>query len=122
MLLPGAKQFVEWLTAADKKYLFLTNSSERSPRELREKLGRLGLEVKPQQFYTSAMATASFLASQCPGGSCYAIGEPGLINALYDVGFSMDDASPDYVVVGETQGYNYDRIKHAVRRVRRAPA
>jgi len=80
-LLPGAKQFVEWLTAAGKKYLFLTNSSERSPRELSEKLERMGLEVGPQQFYTSAMATASFLASQCPGGSCYVIGEPGLISA-----------------------------------------
>lgn len=118
-LLPGAKPFVEWLTAADKKYLFLTNSSARSPRELSEKLERMGLQVNPQRFYTSAMATASFLASQCPGGSCYVIGEPGLINALYEVGFSMNDASPDYVVVGETQGYNYDRITRAVRLVRR---
>ncbi len=118
-LLPGAKQFVDWLTAADKKYLFLTNSSARSPQELSEKLEHMGLQVGPQQFYTSAMATASFLASPCPRGSCYVIGEPGLINALYEVGFSMDDTSPDYVVVGETEGYNYDRIKHAVRLVRR---
>jgi NagD protein len=119
VLLPGARQFVEWLTAAGKKYLFLTNSSARSPRELSEKLGRMGLEVSPQQFYTSAMATASFLVSQCPGGSCYVIGEPGLIHALYEAGFSMDDVSPDYVVVGETAGYNYDRITHAVRLVRK---
>jgi NagD protein len=119
VLLPGAKQFVAWLTVAGKKYLFLTNSSARSPRELSEKLERMGLEVSPQQFYTSAMATASFLASQCPGGSCYVIGEPGLINALYEAGFSMDDVAPDYVVVGETAGYNYDRITHAIRLVRK---
>jgi len=118
-LLPGAGEFVAWLTAADKKYLFLTNSSAKSPRELSEKLARLGLEVGPERFYTSAMATASFLASQCPGGSCYVIGEPGLIHALYEVGFSMDDVSPDYVVIGETAGYNYDRITHAIRLVRR---
>jgi NagD protein len=117
-LLPGAKEFIEWLTAAGKKYLFLTNNSERSPRELSEKLRRMGLDVDPQYFYTSAMATASFLASQCPGGSCYVIGEPGLINALCEAGFSMNDASPDYVVVGETQGYNYDRIRRAVQLVR----
>lgn len=118
-LLPGAKEFIEWMTGAGKKYLFLTNSSERSPRELSEKLGRMGLDVNADRFYTSAMATAAFLASQCPGGSCYVIGEPGLINALYEAGFSMNDASPDYVVVGETRGYNYDRIRHAIQLVRK---
>ncbi len=117
-LLPGADDFVRWLENTGRKYLFLTNSSERSPRELSEKLKRMGLEIGVEHFYTSAMATASFLASQCPGGSCYVIGEPGLINALYEAGFSINDVSPDYVVVGETSSYTYDRIKHAVSLVR----
>jgi NagD protein len=60
------------------------------------------------------LATASFLASQCPGGSVFVIGEAGLINALYDAGFSMNDVNPDYVVVGETRSYNYERIERAV--------
>jgi NagD protein len=118
-LLPGAKEFVEWLRANDKAFLFLTNSSERSPRELSEKLARLGLDVGVEHFYTSAMATAAFLSSQRPGGSVYVIGEPGLTNALYDAGFSMNDVSPDYVVVGETSSYTYDRIKHAAILVRK---
>jgi NagD protein len=113
-LLPGAEAFVEWLKASGKKFLFLTNSSQRSPRELSEKLHRMGLEVPTEHFYTSAMATAAFLSSQCPGGSCYVIGDPGLTNALYAAGFSMNDISPDYVVVGETASYNYQVVKHAV--------
>ena len=98
--------------------MFLTNSSERSPRELQLKLARMGIEVEESHFYTSALATASFLAKQCPGGSAYIIGEPGLVKALYDVGFSMNDVNPDYVVVGETRSYNYEKIELAVRLVR----
>lgn len=116
-LLKGVKEFVDWLYANDKKFLFLTNSSERSPRELSQKLARLGLDISEDHFYTSAMATASFLKSQKPAGSAYVIGEAGLINAIYDAGFSMNDINPDYVVVGETSSYSYDKIVRAVRLV-----
>ncbi|NMB94999.1 MAG: HAD family hydrolase [Clostridiaceae bacterium] len=113
-LLNGVSDFVNWLKSENKKFLFLTNSSERSPKELEQKLKRLGLDVDESHFYTSALATASFLASQCPGGSAFVIGEAGLINALYDAGFSMNDINPDYVVVGETRSYSYERIERAV--------
>ena len=116
-LLQGVKEFVDWLYANDKKFLFLTNSSERSPRELSQKLARLGLDISEDHFYTSAMATASFLKSQKPAGSAYVIGEAGVINAIYDAGFSMNDINPDYVVVGETSSYSYDKIVRAVRLV-----
>ncbi len=112
-LLPGAREFHEWLVASQKRYIYLTNSSERSPRELKQKLGRLGLDVEEEHFYTSALATADFLKNQCPGGSVYVIGEPGLLNALYDVGFTMNNVNPDYVVVGETRALNYEMIEHA---------
>ena len=117
-LIPGVVEFVDWLYKNDKKFLFLTNSSERSPRELAQKLGRLGLNVSEEHFYTSALATASFLKSQCPGGSVFVIGEPGLVNALYEAGFSFNDVNPDYVVFGETRSLNYEKIETAVRLVR----
>ena len=101
-LLDGVKEFVEWLQREDKSFLFLTNASSRSPRELREKLLRMGLDVGEEHFYTSALATAKFLQSQAPGCSAYVIGDHGLYNALYDAGITIDDVSPDYVVVGET--------------------
>ncbi len=113
-LLPGAQEFIQWLEKSGREYLFITNSSERSPRELREKLIRMGIDVDEKHFYTSAMATAAFLSSQTPRGSAYVIGQPALINALYEAGFSMNDVNPDYVVVGETPMYTYETVKRAV--------
>jgi NagD protein len=114
MLLPGVKEFVDWLQQEKKKFLFLTNSSERTPRELQEKLKRLGIDVDKSHFYTSALATASFLSSQNPRGSAFIIGEAGLINALYNVGYTMNNVDPDYVVMGETRAYSYEKIEQAV--------
>ena len=114
-ILPGVHEFVNWLIDSKTQFLFLTNSSERSPKELAQKLARMGLDVSADHFYTSALATASFLASQCPGGSVYAIGEPGLVNALYEAGLSMNDYNPDYVVFGESRSFNYEKIEKAVR-------
>lgn len=109
-LLPGVKDFIDWLYTNNKRFLFLTNSSERSPKELQQKLERMGLDVDESHFYTSSLATAKFIHSQAPGCSAYVIGAPGLVNALYDVGITMNDVNPDYVVVGETNSYNYNMI------------
>jgi 5'-nucleotidase len=116
-LISGVVEFIRWLDAEKKKYLFLTNSSERSPRELQQKLERLGIQIAEEHFYTSALATAAFLKSQQPNGSVFAIGDGGLINALYDAGFTMNDVNPDYVVVGESKMYTYEKITHAIRLV-----
>ena len=118
-LLPHVTEFVSWLQEKSKKFLFLTNSSERSPRELAQKLERMGLSVSEDHFYTSALATASFLKSQKPGGSAYVIGEPGLVNAIYEAGLSMNDYNPDYVVFGETRSLSYEKIEHASRLVQK---
>ncbi|MBQ9775744.1 MAG: HAD family hydrolase [Lentisphaeria bacterium] len=116
-LLPGAAEFVRLLEERGLKYLFLTNSSERTPRELAEKLFRLGVHVSPEHFYTSALATADFLSRQKPGCSVFAIGEAGLTNALYEKDISMNDVDPDYVVVGESRSYSFERLEKAVQLV-----
>lgn len=113
-LLPGVTEFVDWLYRENKPFLFLTNSSERSPRELQAKLARMGLDVSDEHFYTSALATARFLDRQAPRCSAYVIGAPGLFNALYEVGITINDIDPDYVIVGETSTYNYETIIKAV--------
>jgi len=113
-LLPGVKDFVNWLQQEGKSFLFLTNSSERSPRELAQKLARMGMEVDESHFYTSALATAKFVANQSPRCTAYVIGAPGLFNALYEAGITMNDVNPDYVIVGETSNYNYESILKAV--------
>lgn len=114
ILLPGVTDFLQWLEESGKKYLFLTNSSERTPKELHEKLKRLGIDVGEEHFYTSALATASFLANQKPNGSAYIIGDAGLIHALYSVGYTVNNVSPDYVVVGDTHSYNFEKVELAV--------
>lgn len=114
-LLPGVTEFVEWLQREGKNFLFLTNSSERSPRELRQKLQRMGLDVPEDRFYTSALATAKFLKSQSAKCSAYALGDSGLLNALYEAGITMNDVDPEYVVVGETRNYNYEGILRCVK-------
>jgi NagD protein len=90
-LVEGAREFVDWLKQQGKKFLFLTNSSAKSPVELKRKLSRMGIEV-----------------------GVYAIGESGLINALYNAGFHIDNVDPTYVVVGESRSYNYEQVEQAV--------
>ena len=113
-LLPGVKEFVDWLYREKKEFLFLTNASNRSPRELAQKLKRMGLEIGEEHFYTSALATAKFLQSQAPGCSAYVIGDHGLYNALYDAGITNNDVDPDYVVIGETSVYSFDHMMKAL--------
>ncbi|MDR1953603.1 MAG: HAD-IIA family hydrolase [Clostridiales Family XIII bacterium] len=117
ILLPGVKEFVDWLMSNKKEFLFLTNASERSPLELRQKLERMGLDIPEENFYTSALATAKFLSNQSPGCTAYILGAPGLQNALYNVGIMQNDIDPDYVVVGETRTYTYDSILRATTHV-----
>ncbi|MCD7845548.1 MAG: HAD-IIA family hydrolase [Oscillospiraceae bacterium] len=116
-LLPGVKEFVQWLIDNKKHFLFLTNSSQYTPKELQKKLERMGLDIDEKRFYTSALATAYFLDSQAPGCSAYVIGEHGVLNALYDRGITYNDVDPDYVVVGEASSYNLEQITKAIRLV-----
>lgn len=113
-ILPGAVEFIKWLQDNNKEYLFLTNNSGKTPKELNQKLERMGVEVTEDHFYTSALATAEFLKAQAPGCSAYVIGEAGLLNALYNAGITMNDVNPDYVVVGEGPNYSLESLTKAV--------
>ena len=121
-VLPGVAEFIQWLHDKNKEYLFLTNNSGYTPRELSQKLARMGLDVTEEHFYTSALATAAFLRDQAPGCSVFAIGEAGLLNALYDAGITMNDVNPDYVVVGEGRSYSLDTLTKATNLVWKVPA
>ncbi|MBR3966098.1 MAG: HAD family hydrolase [Clostridia bacterium] len=113
-ILPGVAEFVNWMIENDKRFVFLTNSPERTPHELSMKLERMGLSVSPDHFYTSALATAEFLHSQAPGCTAYVIGEAALSKALYDKGIYMNDVNPDYVVIGETRTYCFEKLEKAI--------
>jgi len=114
-LVPGADAFLDELVERDIKFLVLTNNSIYTPRDLRARLQRTGLDVPEESIWTSALATARFLDAQRPGGTAFVIGEAGLTTALHEAGYVLTDRSPDYVVLGETRTYSFTAITTAIR-------
>ncbi len=116
-LIPGADRFIRELRSANVPFLFLTNNSQRTRRDVATKLRRLGIDVEDEHVFTCAMATARFLAQQKPGGTAYVIGEGGLLTALHHNGYAIVDKDPDYVVVGEGRTVNFEVMELALRLV-----
>ena len=113
-LIPGAQEFIDRMNSAGVKFVFLTNNSEQTPRDLVRKLESLGIHgLGEENFITSAMAAAQFVSSQRPGGSAYVVGGPGLTTELYKVGFSLTESNPDYVIVGKTATFSFPMLKKA---------
>jgi len=113
--IPGAVDFVEALKTSGLRFLVLTNNSIYTPRDLRARLLGSGIDVPEDAIWTSALATAQFLADQRPHGTAYVVGEAGLTTALHDIGYVMTDRDPDYVVLGETRTYSFEAITRAIR-------
>jgi NagD protein len=113
--LPGAAEFLTRLEERGRRFLVLTNNSIRTPRDLSARLAHSGLQVPEDSIWTSALATAAFLESQKAGGTAYVIGEAGLTTALYEVGYTLTDIAPDYVVLGETRTLSFTAVTHAIR-------
>jgi NagD protein len=112
---PGAREFLERLTKAGRRFLVLTNNSIYTPGDLHVRLRAAGLDVPVESIYTSALATAQFLNDQRPHGSAFVLGESGLTTALHEVGYVLTDIDPDYVVLGETRTYSFTSITRAIR-------
>lgn len=113
--IPGAAEFLARLRETGTPFLVLTNNSIYTRRDLSARLRASGLEVPEESIWTSALATAGFLRDQRPGGTAFTIGEAGLTTALHEVGYTLTERSPDYVVLGETRTYSFERITQAIR-------
>jgi NagD protein len=113
--IPGADRFLGRLDELGRPFMLLTNNSIYTPRDLAARLRLSGLDVPEGSIWTSALATARFLDQQRPGGSAYVVGEAGVTTALHDVGYTLTDRDPDYVVLGETRTYSFERITRAIR-------
>ena len=117
--IPGADEFVARLRALARPFMVLTNNSIYTRRDLSARLRSSGIDVPEEAIWTSALATARFLEDQRPGGSAFVIGEAGLTTALHNAGYTLTDRKPDYVVLGETRTYSFERITHAIRLIYR---
>src|SRR6266516_2431468 len=115
--IPGAPEFIARLRKTETPFLLLTNNSMWSRRDLAARLRAGGLDVPEDRIWTSALATARFLEDQRPGGTAFVIGESGLTTALHSAGYTMTERNPDYVVLGETRTYSFERITQAIRLV-----
>ncbi len=113
--LPGAAEFVGRLTELEIPFLVLTNNSIYTPRDLSARLHASGLDIPESAIWTSALATARFLSDQRPDGSAFVVGEAGLTTALHTAGYTLTENGPDYVVLGETRTYSFERITRAIR-------
>jgi NagD protein len=118
-VVPGADRFLARLSELGRPFLVLTNNSIYTRRDLAARLRLSGLEVPEEAIWTSALATARFLEDQRPGGTAYVIGEAGLTTALYQSGYTLTERDPDYVVLGETRTYSFERITQAIRLIER---
>jgi NagD protein len=117
-LILGAGRFIQTLLDRDIPFLFLTNNSQRTRRDVATKLDRLGIPVGEDHVFTCAMATARFLSWQKPGGTAFVIGEGGLLTALHSNGYAIVDKDPDYVVVGEGRTLNFEMVEAALGMIR----
>jgi NagD protein len=115
--IPGADAFLARLGELGMRFLVMTNNSIYTPRDLSARLRASGLEVPETAIWTSALATARFLKRQRPGGTAFVIGEAGLTTALHDAGYTLTERAPDYVVLGETRTYSFERVTRAIRLV-----
>ena len=113
-LIPGADRFIQDLRAQNIPFLFLTNNSRRTRRDVATRLQRMGMDVEEEHVFTCAMATARFLAKQKPQGTAFVIGEGGLLTALHNNGYAIVDKDPDYVVVGEGRTFNFEMVEAAL--------
>ncbi|KAJ1923114.1 hypothetical protein IWQ60_006085 [Tieghemiomyces parasiticus] len=116
-LIPGAKEFVNWLQKERKEFIFLTNNSAQSPKTLRLKLLCLGLDIDERHFYTAGQATAKFLSIQKPGARCYVIGEKPFFDIMEKHGLVLTDQNPDYVVMGEGASLTFANVSVATQLV-----
>jgi NagD protein len=114
-LVDGAVDWIRRLRESGTRFMVLTNNSIYTPRDLEARLRYLGLDLPDGSVFTSALATARFLQAQRPGGTAYVIGEAGLTTALHDVGYILTEHNPEYVVLGETTSYSFERITRAIR-------
>jgi NagD protein len=119
LAVPGASEFIDRLRESGTPFLVLTNNSIYTRRDLAARLRASGLNVPEESIWTSALATAGFLQDQRPDGTAFVIGETGLTTAMHQAGYTLTERDPDYVVLGETRTYSFERITVAIRLVER---
>jgi HAD superfamily hydrolase (TIGR01457 family) len=117
-LLPGAKEFVAWLEANKKKYIFLTNNSFATGAQILSKLEHLGIPSSPEHLMSAGQAAMQNIARRAPGARVYIVGEQPLVELAQEYGLTVvdvDEEEADVVLVGLDRFFDYSKLTCAVR-------
>ena len=120
-LLPGAKEFIAWLKANNKKFLFLTNNSFASETQVLEKLIGLGIVTDTSHLLSAGEAAVQNIARRFPGSLVYLVGEQPLNDLLRQYQLQVADVDSyraDVVLVGLDRHFDYKKLTGAVLAVR----
>jgi 4-nitrophenyl phosphatase len=109
--IPDAAAFIAWLRHNGLAFRLVTNNATLTPRQYVEKLAGMGIDVHPEEIFTSALAAALYLRREgAEGATAYAIGEAGLLEALAGIGIRIGEDHPDWVVVGLDRTLTYEKL------------
>jgi HAD superfamily hydrolase (TIGR01450 family) len=109
-LLPGARDWLDFLNENGITYYFLTNNSSRSRVEYAEKFSKFGLAVSEEQIFTSGEATSLYLNQHFPAAALFVVGTPALLAEFMRDGFSLTESEPDVAVLGFDTTLTYDKL------------
>nr|WP_249114941.1 TIGR01457 family HAD-type hydrolase [Bacillus pumilus] len=105
-----AGQFVQKLNELNIPYLFVTNNSSRTPKQVADKLVSFDIPATEEQVFTTSMATANYIAEQKKDASVYVIGEEGIKQAIEEKGLMFGQEDADFVVVGIDRDITYEKF------------
>ena len=115
----GAREFLQAIRRAGKRYCFLTNNSSRGSLAYVEKMAGMGLAVEPRvDLITSGQVTIDYLQSNYAGKSVYLFGNPSLRTEFAKAGIRLEEEHPDVVVTAFHTGFSYEDLLRLCRLVR----
>jgi 4-nitrophenyl phosphatase len=108
-----AVEFVKRLNELDLPYLFVTNNSSKTKRQVAEVLKGFDIPATSEHVFTTSMATASYISNLRENANVYCIGEDGIREALTERGLKLVDKNPEYVVMGIDRSITYEKLAKA---------
>ena len=114
----GAREFIDYLQSKNLPYIFLTNNATRTKKQAKEHMLNLGFKnIKEEDFFTSAMATAKFITKNYLGKKCFMLGESGLEEALKEWNFDIVQENANFVVIGLDRNATYKKYSDALHNI-----
>lgn len=117
--MPGLHELFDILERRQIKFILATNNNTQTPEGFAQKARKMGVEVRPDQVVTAAVATVHYLCSKYPPGSrIYVVGEAALKGLISDAGFVVADTDVRAVVATMDRQLTYDMLKQATLLIR----